>query len=230
MHHAGWRSPAVEALREVWRRHGVGGMTAAGLARANGNPAWRYGQSKVERVWFPIWSPVWDAAPVAYRWRAVETCDGEPKTLGMTTSGHPWRHWPLGVRWSSTVWGGERWEGDDRPVVIVEGEPDWVAVARVVEPGAVVLGSPTSGAWPDHWWRLLEHAGALWLALDADGAGAKCAASIGAMVARHIPDRAERPPRAMVTQSGANDWNEALKAHGWHAGMVPILNRVQGAE
>jgi len=229
-HDAGCRMPSREVLAEVWRSHGKDAFEAAGLVRRPKDggrlvPAWKMHANEAARLWVPIWSPVWPAAPVAYRWRAVWQ-GAKVKACGPATSGHAWRDWPLGVRWACSLWWGER--SAPAPVVVCEGEPDWLCLAAALEPGATVLGMPGTSGWREHWWPLLESAPALIVALHADEAGRRAAATIGAALARSVPDAAERPLRAMMPPAAGGDWNDATQREGASA-LAPLVALVGDA-
>jgi hypothetical protein len=227
MHDAGCRVPPPDLLRELWRAHGRDAFLSAGLLRTKDDadcPAWKaWPDEPAARLWMPLWHPARPAAPVSYRWRALES-DAKAKALGAPVAGPDvaWRDWPLGVRWPASVWQGSRAStaaGAVRPgagvVVLVEGEPDWLTVARVVEPGGVVLGMPGTRGLPPHWWCLLRAARRVVLAMHDDKAGRVSSAKARAMLA--TMGGAECPPVVQVSPPPGCDWNDAWRARGWSA-------------
>jgi hypothetical protein len=228
-HDAGCRVPTRDQLAEVWQGHGRKAFAAAGLLREKEGgewvPAWKIHANEGARLWVPVWSPVWPDAPVAYRWRVL--WDGaRVKALGVKTAAHAWRDWPLGVRWAETLWWGDR--SAPAPVVVCEGEPDWLALAEALEPGAAVLAMPGTSGWRDHWWPLLADAPALFVALHDDEAGRRATRSIGRALARAVPNEAERPLRRAMAPPAGGDWNDATRALG-RAGVAPLVELVTGA-
>jgi hypothetical protein len=219
---AGFRVPTRDALASVYREHGLDLCLSTGLLRRTRHggivPAWRMREDPVPRIWVPVWSPVWPDAPVAYRWRA--TWPARVKSIGMPCLRHPWRDWPLGVR----VPGRPRQEIG--PVVICEGEPDWLALTSALEPlGAWVLGMPGTVDWREHWQGLLRRAPALILAMHDDGAGRR---STDKIREAHRRTRS-RAPRALIRPPGAGDWNDALISHG-SLGSSQIADAVRRAQ
>lgn len=227
-HDAGCRVPARKALADAYSEHGREAFEAAGLLREKDGkpwPAWRMHGAEADRLWVPVWSPVWAEAPVAYRWRAL-WAETRFKACGMRTAGFAWRDWPLGVRWARVLFGGER--DAPVPVVVCEGEPDWLTLARVLEPGAMVLGMPGTAGWREHWWGLLRDAPALVVAMHNDAAGEKAVASIADALVRAVPDKAARPPVALVNPPAGGDWNDAWQSTG-RAAVAPLVALVLDA-
>lgn len=229
-HDAGCRMPSREVLAEVWRSKGWEAFEAAGLVRRPKDggrlvPAWKMHANEAARLWVPIWSPVWTDAPVAYRWRAVWP-GAKVKACGPATAAHAWRDWPLGVHWPCSLWWGDR--SAPKPVVVCEGEPDWLCLSAALEPGATVLGMPGTSGWREHWWTLLESAPALIGALHDDEAGRKATRTIGAALARAVPDETQRPPRELRAPPAGGDWNDGTQREGASA-LAPLVALVSDA-
>lgn len=204
-------NPCWSAVRAVLEGAGEDTLRALGLLRVNEDgetvPAWELFKGEAARLWVPVWSAAWRGAPVAYRWRSTDP-HAKAKTIGPPVEGAPWRDWPLGVTWPD---GGRRLVsvlGARRPLVVVEGEPDWLTVAGALEPEAHVIGLPGS-RWADHWWPLLADCTALVVATHDDGAGDKVTPKIGAALAVARPDKASRPTRARIRPPVGGDWNDA---------------------
>ena len=234
-HDAGCRVPERDAMAAAWmaagknREERAAAWMAAGLLRVKDGkpvPAWRMHGAEADRLWVPVWSPVWTDAPVAYRWRALWP-EKRVKVCGMTTAGFEWRDWPLGVRWHESLWWGDR--SAPAPVVVVcEGEPDWLTLAKALEPRAMVLGMPGTQGWRDHWWGLLSDAAAVVVAMRDDDAGKKAVVSVGAALARAIPEKDNRPLRAREAPPAGGDWNDAMQGGG-AAALAPLVDLVADA-
>lgn len=222
---AGCRVPSREVLEELLSTHGREALESAGLWRPGGDGrpgrvAWEWGDGEPPRLWMPVWSPVWMDAPVAYRWRAVHA-GAKAKALGPRLEA--WRDWPLGVHWP-IVWRPSA--TSSAPVVIVEGEPDWLTVAGALEPSARVLCMPGTAGWRSHWCGMLRAASALIVAVHDDGAGQRAAESIGRAVAELWPVPAGRPTIAKVCPPAGGDWNDAVQASG-SAGLAELVEVVR---
>jgi len=140
-------------------------IAAAGLARdgrlhpvvsgiVRGDPDWR-------SVAVPAW-PIGGASPSRWRWRLIapgaraKSWSPYGGGAGLLGLGRPDRLDDPEVR---LAWLGSGTEGAAL-VIVVEGEPDWLAVTEAIDGRAVVLGvCGATDPWRDPWPRLSELAG-----------------------------------------------------------------------
>lgn len=221
-------------LRALHRGFGADGLTSVGLWNVDKGSLWwplresvdaeRDGtESTLPGLLVPIWHPdLTVPCPVGWRFRSYS--GGRYKSLTDTGArdSRPWADFPLGVRWASSTdpaaWQGTR--TTNTPVVIAEGEPDFLTLAWRLEPFVCVLGAP-GGTWRTQWDALIADAPMVFdcTHVDADDSTRK--------VEKRLVDRDDGPTfqPARIRKDRGGDWNDRARAQG-AAGIAGLASYV----
>lgn len=220
----GARVLEVPAVVEAIRAAGIDAARAAGfLWEVEGKPRARWFPFRGEGfggLSVPVWHPACHGWPVGWQWRDTRKASGR-KSWAMQ-GGLTWRRWPFGLWWPSDAVLGPM-AGPLRPLVIVEGEADAMAMALPAFGGIDeglrldVIGTPGTD-WRADWSGLFAGRPCVVVAVDRDEAGQGLARVIGeAAAAQGVPVASISAPTKVHgtgEPSGAKDWGDAIRA-GW---------------